>query len=51
MHECLTRGKHKFRQAKSRILRAVTVFGRMCEPDPWSEATPDMAAFLKTEPP
>jgi hypothetical protein len=51
MHECLTRGKHKFLQAKSRIFRAVSVFGRMCEPDPWREATSDIAAFLKTEPP
>jgi hypothetical protein len=51
MHECLTRGKHNFRQAKGRILRAVSVFGRMREPDPWREATSDMAAFLKTVPP
>ena len=36
MHECLTRGKHKIWQAKSRIIRAVSVFGRMREPDPWS---------------
>jgi hypothetical protein len=51
MHECLTGGKHKIWQAKSCIIRAVSVFGRMCEPDPWHEATPDMAAFLKTLPP
>lgn len=51
MHECLTGGKHKNWQAKSRIIRAVSVFGRMCEPDPWCEAAPDMAASLKTEPP